>query len=42
MALWCAVALIVVVVNGPKHLSRNRAKQTPMPPEGARPAPRVA
>jgi membrane protease YdiL (CAAX protease family) len=42
VALWCAVALIVVVVNGPEHLSRNRAKQTPMPPEGARPAPRVA
>jgi hypothetical protein len=42
VALWCTVALIVVVVNGPEHLSRNRAKQTPMPPEGARPAPRVA
>jgi uncharacterized protein len=42
VALWCAVAVIVVVVNGPKHLSRNRAKQTPTPAEGARPAPRVA
>jgi membrane protease YdiL (CAAX protease family) len=42
VALWCAVALIVVVVNGPEHLSRNRAKQTPTPAEGARPAPRVA
>jgi uncharacterized protein len=42
VALWCAVALIVVVVNGPEHLSRKRAKQTPTPPEGAMPAPRVA
>jgi preprotein translocase subunit SecG len=42
VALWCAVALIVVVVNGPEHLSRKRAKQTPTPPEGARQAPRVA
>jgi hypothetical protein len=39
VALWRAVALIVVVVNGPEHLSR---KQTPTPPEGARPASRVA
>jgi membrane protease YdiL (CAAX protease family) len=42
VALWCAVALIVVIVNGPEHLSRKRVKQTPTPPEGARPAPRVA
>jgi preprotein translocase subunit SecG len=42
VALWCAVALIVVVANGPEHLSRKRTKQTPTPPEGGRPAPRVA
>jgi uncharacterized protein len=42
VALWFAVALIVVVVNGPEHLSRKRAKQTPTPAEGASPAPRVA
>lgn len=42
VALWCAVAVIVVVLNGSEHLSRKRAKQTPTPPEGARPAPRVA
>jgi uncharacterized protein len=43
VALWCAVALILVVVNGPEHLSRERAKQTPTtPPEGARPTPGVA
>jgi uncharacterized protein len=42
VALWFAVAVIVVVVNGPEHLSRKRAKQTPTPPEGAMPAPRVA
>ena len=43
VALWCAVALIVVVVSGPEHLSRNRPKQTPTPAEeGARPAARVA
>lgn len=42
VALWFAVAVIVVVVNGPEHLSRKRAKQTPTPPEGARPTPRVA
>jgi uncharacterized protein len=42
VALWFAVAVIVVVVNGPEHLSRKRAKQTPTPPEGASPAPRVA
>lgn len=42
VALWCAVALIVVVVNGAEHLSRKHNKQTPTPAEGARPAPRVA
>ena len=44
VALWFAVAVIVVVVNGPEHLSRKRAEQTAhaAPPEGARPAPRVA
>jgi uncharacterized protein len=42
VALWCAVAVIVVVVNGPEHLSRKHNKQTPTPAEGARPAPRVA
>lgn len=42
VALWCAVAVIVVVLNGPEHLSRKRAKQTPTPPECAWPAPRVA
>ena len=42
VALWCAVALIVVVVNSAEHLSRKHNKQTPTPAEGARPAPRVA
>ena len=42
VAVWCAVALIVVVVNGPEHLSRKHNKQTPTPPEGARQAPGVA
>jgi uncharacterized protein len=42
VALWCAVAIIVVVVNGPEHLSRKRDKQTPTPPEGATVAPRIA
>jgi hypothetical protein len=35
-------ALVVAIANGPEHLSRKRAKQTPTPPEGARPTPRVA
>ena len=34
--------LVVAIANGPEHLSRTRAKQTPTPPEGARPTPRVA
>jgi membrane protease YdiL (CAAX protease family) len=42
VALWCAVALVVVVVNGPAHLSRKHNKQTPTPPESATPTPRVA
>jgi uncharacterized protein len=32
VALWCAVALIAVVVDGPAHLSRKHNKQTPTPP----------
>jgi membrane protease YdiL (CAAX protease family) len=32
VALWCAVALIAVVVDGPAHLSRKHTKQTPTPP----------
>lgn len=42
VALWCAVAVIVVVVNGPEHLSRKHNRQTPTPAEGASLAPRVA
>jgi hypothetical protein len=42
VALWCAVAFIVVIVNGPEHLSRKHTKQTPTPPETASPPPRVA
>jgi membrane protease YdiL (CAAX protease family) len=42
VALWCAVALVVAIANGPEHLSRKRAKQTSTLPEGARPTPRVA
>ena len=37
VALWCAVSLIVVTVNGPEHLSRRYRKQTLSedgPPEG--------
>jgi hypothetical protein len=26
-ALWCAAAIVVVIVAGPKHLSRKRKKQ---------------
>jgi hypothetical protein len=40
--VWYAAALVVAIANGPGHLSRKRAKQTPTPPEGARPTPRVA
>jgi uncharacterized protein len=41
VALWCAVAAIVVVVNGAEHLSRKYTKQTLTPPETATPTPRV-
>ena len=41
VALWCAVAAIVVVVNGPEHLSRKYTRQTLMPPEASTPTPRV-
>ena len=42
VALWFAVALIVVAVDGTAHLSRKHTKQTPMPPESTTPSPRVA
>jgi uncharacterized protein len=41
VALWCAVAAIVVVVNGPEHLSRKYTRQTLTPPEASAPTPRV-
>lgn len=41
VALWCAVAAIVVVVNGPEHLSRKYTRQTLTPPEPSAPTPRV-
>jgi hypothetical protein len=41
VALWCAVAVALVVVNGPEHLSRKHIRQTPTPPEVATPTPRV-
>jgi uncharacterized protein len=41
-ALWCAVAVIVVIVNGPGHLSRKYTRQTPTPPESVAPPPRVS
>jgi uncharacterized protein len=41
VALWCAVAVMVVIATGPEHLSRKHTKQTLMPPETASP-PRVA
>jgi hypothetical protein len=41
-ALWCAVAVVLVVVAGPAHLSRRHHKQEdPVQPEGATAAPRV-
>src|SRR5918992_296360 len=41
-ALWCAVAVVLVVVAGPAHLSRKYHKQEdPVQPEGATAAPRV-
>jgi uncharacterized protein len=42
VALWCAVAVVLVVVNGPEHLSRRHNKQTLTPPEGAKSPSRVA
>ena len=41
VTLWCAVAAIVVVVNGPEHLSRKYTRQTLTPPEASTPTPRV-
>ena len=42
VALWWAVAVIVVIVYGPEHLSRKYNKQTLTLPEGASQSPRVA
>lgn len=41
VALWCAVAAIVVVVNGPEHLSRKYPRQTLTLPETITRTPRV-
>jgi uncharacterized protein len=42
-ALWCAVAIVVVVVYGPQHLSRKHHKQEedPAQPEGSTASPRI-
>jgi len=41
-ALWCVVAIVVVVVYGPQHLSRRHEKQEePVQPEVATASPRV-
>jgi hypothetical protein len=42
-ALWCAVAIVVVVVYGPQHLSRKHRKQEeyPMQPAMSTTSPRV-
>ena len=41
-ALWCAVAIVVVVVYGPQHLSRKHRKQEdPEQPEVSTASPRV-
>ena len=41
-ALWCAVAIVVVIVYGPEHLSRKHRKQEePMQPEVSAASPRV-
>jgi hypothetical protein len=42
-ALWCAVAVVSVVVCGPQHLSRNHSKQEedPVQPEVSTASPRV-
>lgn len=37
VALWCAVAIAVVVATGPEHLSREHTRQLPTPPESATP-----
>jgi hypothetical protein len=41
VALWCAVAVVVVVVDGPEHLSRKHTKQTLTPSEDTSPSSRV-
>jgi uncharacterized protein len=41
-ALWCAVAIVVVVVAGPAHLSRKHAKQEEVAAEPEAPTPGVA
>jgi membrane protease YdiL (CAAX protease family) len=42
-ALWCAVAVVLIVVYGPQHLSRTHHKQEedPVQPEGSTASPRV-
>jgi uncharacterized protein len=41
-AVWCAVAIVVVVVYGPQHLSRRHRKQEePVQPEASAASPRV-
>jgi membrane protease YdiL (CAAX protease family) len=41
-ALWCAVAIVVVIVYGPEHLSRKHRKQEePVQPEVSTASPRV-
>src|SRR5215213_5496709 len=42
-ALWCAVAVVLIVVYGPQHLSRTHHKQeeVPLQPEGSTASPRV-
>jgi uncharacterized protein len=42
-ALWCAVAVVLIVVYGPQHLSRTHHKQEedPVQPEGPTASPRV-
>ena len=41
-AVWCAAAIVVVVVYGPQHLSRRHRKQEePVQPEASTAAPRV-
>src|SRR5215213_129113 len=42
LALWCVVAIVVVVVYGPQHLSREHRKQEePVQPEVSTASPRV-